>query len=50
MGYVILVVPRFYNRFLVKYQSLTPRQLKQVLHVYYQLLQTSPFSVMLLPS
>ena len=30
--------------------SWSPRQLEQVLLVYYQLLQTSPFSVMLLQS
>ena len=36
------------TEFLLKHLSWCPRQLEQVPMVYYQLLQTSPFSVMLL--
>ena len=35
---------------MLKHLSWSPRQLEQVLLVYYQLRQTSPFSVMLLQS
>ena len=46
----ILLYSRFCYRSLLKHLSWSPRQLEQVLLVYYQLRQTSPFSVMPLQS
>ena len=50
MGEAILLFSRSCYRFLLKHLSWSPRQLEQVLLVYYHLRQTSPFSVMLMQS
>ena len=49
-GKAILLFYRSCYRSLLKHQSWSTQQLEQVLLVYYQLLQTSPFSVILLQS
>ena len=50
MGYAILLFSRSCYRSLLKHLSWSPRQLEQVLLIYYHLRQTSYFSVMLLQS
>ena len=50
MGSPILLLSRYCYRCLTKHLSRSSRLREQVLLVYYQLLQTSPFSVQLLHS
>ena len=50
MGSVILLFSRSCYRSLSKHISWSPRLLEQIMLVYYQLLQTFPFSVQLLRS